>query len=119
MQRDENARQHKRDCVQDDVRSGTENLVPPAVPPTIRRRSRKRRNLTLAWRSNVSFSLTVMQDEDLGRWQRVCQQAASEQDPDRMLELTREILRMLTDKTRRLQGARSSSATSRREVRVV
>jgi len=60
-----------------------------------------------------------MQDEDLGRWQRLRQQAAAEQDPKRMLELTREILRMLIDKTRRLQSARSSSATSRREARVV
>jgi len=59
-----------------------------------------------------------MRGEALEQWQRLCHQAAAEQDPNRMLELTREILRMLTDKTRRLQSAHSTAA-ARREVRVI
>jgi hypothetical protein len=48
-----------------------------------------------------------MQGETLERWQRVCKEAAAEQDPHRFLELTREILRMLTEKEQRLQQVRA------------
>jgi len=62
------------------------------------------------------FLLDLMRGEALEQWQRLCHQAAAEQDPDCMLELTREILRMLTDKSQRLQSARSSSATLSRKA---
>lgn len=44
-----------------------------------------------------------MHGERLERWQVVCREAAGEEDPQRFLELTREILRMLTEKGRRLE----------------
>jgi hypothetical protein len=50
-----------------------------------------------------------MQGENLERWQRTCHEAAGEQDPHRLLELTREVLRMLTEKARRLKWVRKRS----------
>jgi len=47
-----------------------------------------------------------MQSENLERWQRACQRAAGEQDAHRFLEVTREIIQMLTEKARRLQSVR-------------
>ena len=44
-----------------------------------------------------------MEAKNLERWQRTCHEAAAEQDPHRFLELTREIMRMLTEKARRLE----------------
>lgn len=44
-----------------------------------------------------------MQGKNLERCQRVCSEAAAEQDAQRFLQLTREILRMLTEKQRRLE----------------
>ena len=43
-----------------------------------------------------------MENETLERWQDLCQQAATEQDHHRFLELTREIIQMLTEKERQL-----------------
>jgi hypothetical protein len=54
----------------------------------------------------------AMQGEDLERWQRICKEAAAEQDPHRFLELTREILRMLTEKQRRLEQAQAKKKPS-------
>jgi len=51
-------------------------------------------------------NLPPMHGETLERWQRVCKEAAGEQDPHRFLELTRAILRMLTEKEQRLQQVR-------------
>lgn len=44
-----------------------------------------------------------MQGQTLELWQRLCQQAATEQDPDRLLELTKEITRLLDEKEERLK----------------
>ena len=44
-----------------------------------------------------------MQGENLERWQTVCKEVEGEQDPHRFLELTRAILRMLTEKQHRLE----------------
>jgi len=43
-----------------------------------------------------------MQNDTLERWEELCHQAATERDHHRFLELTREIIRMLTEKERRL-----------------
>ena len=43
-----------------------------------------------------------MQHETLERWEELCHQAATEQNHRRFLELTREIIRMLTEKERRI-----------------
>jgi len=45
-----------------------------------------------------------MENETLERWQDLCQQAATEQDHHRFLELTREIIQMLTEKERQLKS---------------
>jgi hypothetical protein len=53
----------------------------------------------------VSFALptrTAMQ-EKTERWKELCEQAAVEQDPQRLLELTREINDLLLGKQRRLE----------------
>lgn len=49
-----------------------------------------------------------MQGEKLERWQYLCQEAAIEQDPDRLMALTREINRLLDEKEERLQKLRSN-----------
>jgi hypothetical protein len=41
--------------------------------------------------------------EKTERWKQLCQQAAVEQDPQRLLELTREINDLLVGKQRRLE----------------
>lgn len=40
------------------------------------------------------------------RWQILCEQAANEQDPQKLLELVREINQLLDDKQKRLNAAR-------------
>ena len=49
-----------------------------------------------------------MQGETRERWLRLCEQAAVEQDHNRLLELIREISALLDEKEARLQAARSS-----------
>jgi hypothetical protein len=44
-----------------------------------------------------------MQGENKERWRLLCEQAAVEQDPHRLLELTREINDLLLGKQRRLE----------------
>jgi len=51
-----------------------------------------------------------MQNVTLARWQDLCRQAATEQDRHRLLELTREIIRMLTEKERRLSQVRHADS---------
>jgi hypothetical protein len=51
-----------------------------------------------------------MQNETLEHWQDLCQQAATEQDRHRLLELTREIIRVLTEKERRLSQVRHADS---------
>lgn len=48
-----------------------------------------------------------MQGEVAERWQKLCEQAAVEQDPDKLLELTKEINALLEDKEQRLHHART------------
>ena len=45
-----------------------------------------------------------MEGEARERWLSLCEQAASEQDPERLMELVSEINRILEDKERRLLG---------------
>ena len=49
-----------------------------------------------------------MQGETRERWLRLCEQAAVEQDHNRLLKLIREISALLDEKEARLQAARSS-----------
>ena len=48
------------------------------------------------------WSLAAMQDKE--QWRRLCEQAAVEQDPARLLELIQEIDRLLGEKDKRLKG---------------
>jgi len=48
-----------------------------------------------------------MQGETKERWQMLCDQAATEQDPDRLIALIREICQMLEDKEKRLHQRRA------------
>jgi hypothetical protein len=40
-------------------------------------------------------------------WQKLCEQAATEQDPERLLQLSLEINRLLTQKESRIQSKKS------------
>jgi len=44
-----------------------------------------------------------MKGETGERWRALCQQAQTEQDPDKFMELIREITRLLEEKERRLR----------------
>jgi hypothetical protein len=50
-----------------------------------------------------------MQGKAREQWMQLCEQAAVEQDAEKLLALVKEINRMLEEKDRRLQLARSSS----------
>lgn len=55
-----------------------------------------------------------MKGEVRERWMRLCEQAALEQDPERLMELVSEINRILEEKERRLLGqTRAPGAASR------
>jgi hypothetical protein len=45
-----------------------------------------------------------MQGHNGERWRELCEQAAKEQDANRLMELVREINRMLAEKEERLQN---------------
>lgn len=45
-----------------------------------------------------------MQGENAERWKQLCAQAAVEQDPKKLLELVKEINRLLDQKQRRLES---------------
>jgi hypothetical protein len=49
-----------------------------------------------------------MQGERRERWQALCGQAAQEQDPDRLMELIRQINELLQAKEQRLQRERAA-----------
>lgn len=51
-----------------------------------------------------------MQGKTAERWRALCEQAAIEQDPQRLLELTSEITRLLAEKEDRLKKVREESA---------
>ena len=44
------------------------------------------------------------------RWMELCEKAAVEQDPERLLELVQEINRLLEEKEQRLKAQRQSKA---------
>jgi hypothetical protein len=44
-------------------------------------------------------------------WQELCAQAALEQDSEKLLELTKEIVRLLDEKEARLKGRESKPTT--------
>ena len=54
-----------------------------------------------------------MQGKTQEHWRELCAQAAVEQDAEKLLELTKEIIRLLDEKEARLkQGSRTANLTS-------
>ena len=51
-----------------------------------------------------------MQGGTKERWQRLCEQAAIEEDPERLMSLIREINELLETKEQRLQQQKGTSA---------
>ncbi|HEY4054253.1 MAG TPA: hypothetical protein VGL74_10935 [Terriglobales bacterium] len=51
----------------------------------------------------TSYEVLTMQGEVGDRWRVLCERAATEQDPTRLMELIREINRLLEEKEGRLQ----------------
>lgn len=49
-----------------------------------------------------------MQGERRETWERLCQMAADEKDPDRLMELIEQINQLLEEKEKRLQQQRQS-----------
>lgn len=45
-----------------------------------------------------------MDGEERDRWKQLCEQAANEQDPKKLLELTREVIRLLEEREMRLKS---------------
>jgi hypothetical protein len=52
-----------------------------------------------------------MQGKKGERWRKLCEQAAVEQDPEKLLELAQEIERLLVEKEDRLRNRNSPSTT--------
>jgi hypothetical protein len=55
-----------------------------------------------------------MQGKAKEEWKQVCEQAAIEQDPERLMALVMEINRMLDEKEQRLKSGKSSKALFQR-----
>jgi hypothetical protein len=53
-----------------------------------------------------------MQGENAERWRMLCERAASEQDPARLMELVREINRLLEEKEERLRALRTDKSSA-------
>jgi hypothetical protein len=53
-----------------------------------------------------------MQRPNLEPWQELCRQAAEEQDPKRLLELTAEIVRLVDEKENQLLQIRNQQNTT-------
>jgi hypothetical protein len=47
-----------------------------------------------------------MQGQKAERWQTLCQQVITEEDPDKLIELAQEIIRLLDEKEERLKVSR-------------
>ena len=53
-----------------------------------------------------------MQNEQRERWHELCELAANEQDPARLMELVKEINRLLLEKEERLDRLRKAQSQS-------
>ena len=47
----------------------------------------------------------IKDEQTKEEWMKLCEQAAVEQDPEKLMILTREICRLLDEKEKRLNGA--------------
>jgi hypothetical protein len=62
--------------------------------------------------SALSGRRNLMQGPNLERWQELCRQAATEQDPKRLMKLTAEIIRLLDEKEQRLLAKRNDDPST-------
>jgi hypothetical protein len=53
-----------------------------------------------------------MQGSNKERWKLLCEQAATEQDPKKLIELTKEIDRLLAEKQNRLDARTTAPVSS-------
>ena len=51
------------------------------------------------------------------RWRELCAKAAAEQDPQKLLAVTAEIIRLLDEKERRLQQQANATENSNRPIK--
>ena len=68
--------------------------------------------LTIDTGETIWFGETSMKGEKGELWRKLCEQAAVEQDPEELLELTKEINRLLDEKEARLQQSRTKQQTA-------
>ena len=54
----------------------------------------------------------IMQGKNKERWEELCEHAAIEQDPEKLLALTTEINRLLLEKEERLKKMRAEDSLS-------
>lgn len=59
--------------------------------------------------SSIEVPTFLMQGQIKERWQALCEQAATEQNPERLMELIEEINRLLAAKEERLNRQRAES----------
>ncbi len=64
--------------------------------------------LSQRWADTGVHLATSMKNKE--RWMELCEKAAVEQDPERLLELVQEINRLLEEKEQRLKAQRQSKA---------
>lgn len=62
--------------------------------------------------NRLSYTYLPLKGDKLERWQKLCEQAATEQDPDKLTELANEIDRLLEEKEKRLQGEQGKSSAA-------
>jgi galactose-1-phosphate uridylyltransferase len=72
------------------------------------------KNLGSVLRGEVAPSSLPIIMEDPEHWKEVCELAAKEQDHQKLMKLTQEILRLLDEKEARLQAIRPPTAQSPR-----
>jgi hypothetical protein len=57
----------------------------------------------------MGWESTTMNGENKEQWMRLCELASKEQDPDRLMDLVREITRLLEEREQAVKGKRSGS----------
>ncbi|HYK51506.1 MAG TPA: hypothetical protein VEU94_17430 [Terriglobales bacterium] len=60
-----------------------------------------------AWYKRFPCFRGCLMQENEERWKQLCEQAAKEQDPDKLMDLIAEINRLLAAKDKRLRGSLS------------
>jgi hypothetical protein len=58
-------------------------------------------------KQNMLGNLTMNGEPVKEEWMKLCEQAAGEQDPEKLMDLTREICRLLDEKEKELKQRRS------------